>query len=84
MARQIKDSGFPWIGEIPVTWGMPKVKYIFEIGRGRVIAKTELVDEGKYPVYSSQTKNNGVLGYINTYDFNKNQLTWTTSAAPIS
>ena len=34
-----------------------------------------------YPVYSSQTKNNGVLGYIDTYDYDRSQLTWTTDGA---
>ena len=80
MARKMKDSGIEWIGNIPISWEIPKVKYLFDIGRGRVIAKTELEDEG-YPVYSSQTKNNGVLGYINTYDFDRSQLTWTTDGA---
>src|SRR6056297_3027929 len=81
MAREMKDSGIEWIGEIPVEWNLPKASYIFDIGRGRVIAKTELEDDATYPVYSSQTKNNGILGYIKTYDFKHDQLTWTTDGA---
>lgn len=77
MARKMKDSGIEWIGEIPEGWGLTKVKRIFDIGRGRVISQQELMSVG-YPVYSSQTKNNGCLGYISTYDFDKSQLTWTT------
>ncbi|MBN8574812.1 MAG: restriction endonuclease subunit S, partial [Candidatus Kapabacteria bacterium] len=50
----------------------------FYIGRGRVIGQELLVEEGKYPVYSSQTENNGCLGFIDTYDFDKDLLTWTT------
>ena len=80
MARQMKDSGIEWIGEIPCTWKLPKVKQLFDIGRGRVISQLELEPEG-YPVYSSQTKNNGCLGYISTYDFDRSQLTWTTDGA---
>lgn len=38
-------------------------------------------NQGKYPVYSSQTINNGELGRINTYDFNGTYLTWTTDGA---
>ncbi|EEU9482373.1 restriction endonuclease subunit S [Escherichia coli] len=34
-----------------------------------------------YPVYSSQTHNDGCLGYINSYDFNCEQITWTTDGA---
>lgn len=76
-----KDSGIPWIGEIPEGWKITQVKQIFNIGRGRVISQLELDDEGSYPVYSSQTQNNGCLGYIKTYDFDVSQLTWTTDGA---
>lgn len=75
---KLKDSGINWIGEIPEHWEVKRIKDIFSISRGRAIGKTELKDKGLYPVYSSQTKNKGVLGYINTYDFNANLLTWTT------
>jgi len=74
-----KDSGIEWIGYIKKDWNITKVKKLFILSRGRVIAKTELKDEGKYPVYSSQTKKNGVMGYIDTYDYkNQKLITWTT------
>ena len=76
----MKDSGVPWIGNIPVDWQLVSVKRLFSIGRGRVIAQTEL-DETGYPVYSSQTKDDGCLGYIDTYDYDYPQLTWTTDGA---
>lgn len=38
-------------------------------------------NKGDYPVYSSQTENNGELGRISTYDFNGEYLTWTTDGA---
>lgn len=79
--RDMKESGIEWIGMIPKDWGIRKVKDIFKIGRGRVISKLELVNDGIYPVFSSQTLNNGCLGYINTYDFDCKQLTWTTDGA---
>lgn len=79
--RNMKDSGIEWIGEIPEDWNIVKVKQIFNIGRGRVISKFELDDNGEYPVYSSQTKNNGCLGYIKSFDYDTDQLTWTTDGA---
>lgn len=79
--RLMKNSGIEWIGEIPSDWKLPKVKKLFKIGRGRVIAVTEMNPDGKYPVFSSQTKNDGCLGYIDTYDFDQDQLTWTTDGA---
>ena len=36
---------------------------------------------GDYPVYSSQTENDGVLGKINTYKYDGECLTWTTDGA---
>ena len=76
-----KDSGVEWLGEIPSEWEVKRIKHLFSIGRGRVISQQELDDNGKYPVYSSQTKNNGILGYIKTYDFDCKQITWTTDGA---
>lgn len=50
--------------------------------RGRVMSKDYIRDNvGQYPVYSSQTENNGELGKISTYDFEGEYLTWTTDGA---
>ena len=55
---------------------------ICEISRGRVISKDYIKDnEGPFPVYSSQTENNGELGRIATYDYDGEYLTWTTDGA---
>ena len=59
-----------------------KMRDITKLSRGRVISKDYLQNNvGIYPVYSSQTVNNGELGQINTYDYNGNYLTWTTDGA---
>lgn len=76
-----KDSGIEWIGEIPSHWDVTRIKYKFQIGRGRVISNEDLVEDGIYPVYSSQTLNNGCLGFIDTYDFDDKLITWTTDGA---
>lgn len=58
------------------------IEDLFELGRGRVIAKNEIeTNPGNFPVYSSQTSNNGIFGSINTYDFEGEYLTWTTDGA---
>ena len=36
---------------------------------------------GQYPVYSSQTTNEGVFGFIDTYDYDFESITWTTDGA---
>ena len=52
---------------------------ICEDGRGRVISNDYIVaNHGEYPVYSSQTTSEGIFGYINTYDFEGEYITWTT------
>lgn len=55
---------------------------ICKVTRGRVISKQELKEnEGEYPVYSSQTLNNGIFGKINTFDFDGEYVQWTTDGA---
>ena len=63
-------------------WPMVAIEDICDLGRGRVISK-EYIEKhkGKYPVYSSQTTNNGIFGYIDTYDFDGEYVTWTTDGA---
>lgn len=47
--------------------------------RGRVMSKEYLADNaGDYPVYSSQTANNGEIGRIDTFDFDGEFISWTT------
>ena len=59
-----------------------KLDSIAEITRGRVISKDYIRDNsGTYPVFSSQTENGGTLGYISTYDYEGEFLTWTTDGA---
>ena len=57
-----------------------KVSEIGLVGRGRVISHKEISRsiEGLFPVYSSQTSNNGIMGYLDTYDFDGEYITWTT------
>ena len=59
-----------------------KIGEICEITRGVVISKDDIRNNiGEYPVYSSQTENNGELGRISTYAYNGEYLTWTTDGA---
>lgn len=77
-----KKSGVKWLGDLPEHWALTKVGRSMYLGRGRVISNIEIGDNpGEYPVYSSQTSDNGVMGYIATYDFEGNYATWTTDGA---
>ena len=59
-----------------------RVDEVCDITRGRVMSKDYIKENaGDYPVYSSQTENDGCLGNIATYDFDGEYLTWTTDGA---
>jgi len=64
-------------------WKEYKIGDIATIGRGRVISQTEINHQRnpKYPVYSSQTTNEGIMGYVDDYDFDGEYITWTTDGA---
>ncbi|WEK82979.1 MAG: restriction endonuclease subunit S [Mycoplasma sp.] len=56
-----------------------KIKDICEIKRGSGNTKKYIENNpGPYPVYSSQTSNNGCIGHINTYSFDGEYVSWTT------
>lgn len=65
-------------------WQLCKVGEIFNVTRGNVLSANHvslLQNEKKpYPVYSSQTKNNGLMGYYDDYLFDT-AITWTTDGA---
>ena len=57
---------------------------MFKITRGYVLSTT-MTEENKsyekpYPVYSSQTKDNGLMGYYKDYLY-EDAITWTTDGA---
>ena len=73
--RLLDDNGVKFGDE----WEEFSISDLCKIGRGRVISKTEIEENfGSYPVYSSQTLSNGIMGYLNSYDFDGEYVTWTT------
>lgn len=49
MAREMKDSGIPWIGEIPAGWSIVKIKAgVYKVGSGKTPSggATSYADEG--------------------------------------
>lgn len=65
-------------------WEEKKIGDVFHVTRGYVLpvkdTKEIADDEYKYPVYSSQTKNNGLMGFYNQKLY-ENAITWTTDGA---
>ena len=65
-------------------WEQRKVSETYKITRGYVLAapltKPSIEGKYKYPVYSSQTLNDGLMGYYKDFLFNS-AITWTTDGA---
>ena len=47
------------------------------LNRGNIIPKHAKSDLYQYPVYSSSTQNNGLMGYNDSYMFDKELITWS-------
>lgn len=75
---EIRFSGFT------NDWEQRKVSDMFKVTRGYVLATTltnnKKSDEMPYPVYSSQTKDFGLMGYYWDYLY-EDAITWTTDGA---
>lgn len=67
-----------------LSWEQRKVSELFRVTRGYVLAATQTettkTDEKPYPVYSSQTKDKGLMGYYKDYLY-EDAITWTTDGA---
>lgn len=50
---------------------------VVRLNRGNIIPKHQKDNIYKYPVYSSSTQNNGLMGYNDTYMFDKELITWS-------
>ena len=65
-------------------WEEKTVEEMFTVTRGKVLAMPETkslpTSEFRYPVYSSQTKENGLAGYYDKFLFS-DAITWTTDGA---
>lgn len=64
----MKDSGIPWIGQIPAHWDVKRVKYALKICNNlrKPINKSERHEmKGDYPYWGPT----GVLDFINEYQF---------------
>lgn len=79
---KMKQTWIPWIWEIPENWDIVKVWTLCNIWRWRVINAQEMADNHwDYPVYSSQTSNDWIMWYLNSYEFEWEYATWTTDWA---
>ena len=57
-----------------------KVSELFNIEKGKAIYTNKFIldNKGIFPLYSSQTINDGIIGKINKFDYDDQAITWTT------
>lgn len=79
--ENVPEIRFP---EFTGDWDQCQISEMFKITRGYVLPVTETSKETSiempYPVYSSQTKDNGLMGYYGNYLY-EDAITWTTDGA---
>lgn len=66
----MRDSGIPWIGEVPEGWEFSKIKYHCTMKSGDNITALDISDNGEYPVYGG----NGLRGFYKIYNKNGNHI----------
>ncbi|MFG6350210.1 MAG: restriction endonuclease subunit S [Oscillospiraceae bacterium] len=49
--RKMKDSGIPWIGEIPADWMLSKVSRFYKIQLGKMLQPTKKADDDTFEQY---------------------------------
>ena len=81
MARNMKDSGIEWIGEIPEGWEVATIGHLFSVTAGGD-AKPHLYSfvqdtEHPYPVYTNSSNPNQIYAYTSAPIFNENTITVT-------
>lgn len=70
------------IQNCPVEWKELGDKNVAYLSRGKVMSKQFLEEnKGNFPVYSSQTANNGEIGRISSFEYDGEYITWTTDGA---
>jgi len=70
MAREMKDSGIPWIGEIPFDWNIVPLKRLCSMQAGKNLISEQIKPSGQYPVYGG----NGVRGYFDEFNIDGEYL----------
>ena len=79
----MKESGIEWMGDIPAHWEIRPLKHLFRFEKGknaqRLTSKYIQDHPGRYPVYSGQTDNNGIMGLIDTFDYAVDEVLFSTT-----
>lgn len=79
----MKDSGIEWIGQMPAHWDIYPLKsfFAFEKGKNAQLLTSEYIQDhpGDYPVYSGQTENDGIMGFIDSFVYDVPAVLFVTT-----
>lgn len=80
---EMKYSGLAWEKFVPIEWNKCRLKDYFEFEKGKnaqIYTKDYIgLHKGSFPVYSGQTENDGVMGEIDTYDYELDECLFSTT-----
>lgn len=79
MPREMKDSGIEWIGTIPTSWSISKLKYVVDCKDSRRIpVDRNQREDGPYPYWGAGS----ITDYINDYIFDEDLVLLGEDGAP--
>jgi type I restriction enzyme S subunit len=58
-----KESGVPWLGQVPEHWDVLRLKYVARLRSGESITSERIEETGDYPVYGG----NGIRGFTSSF-----------------
>ena len=61
---EMKESGVPWIGKMPINWTISALKNLCTMQAGKNLTSEQISTSGQYPVYGG----NGQRGYYSAYN----------------
>lgn len=77
--ERYKDSGIPWLGEVPAHWNIVGISKLFMLKAGGDLQpdffSREKDDEHCYPIYTNANDEHAVYGYTSKKRFNADSIT---------
>lgn len=77
--ERYKESGIPWLGEVPAHWSIVGISKLFMLKAGGDLQpdffSREKDDEHCYPIYTNANDEHAVYGYTSKKRFNADSIT---------
>lgn len=81
--RSLRETGLNWLPRAPESWRVLPLKAVVAFEKGKraqeLTAEYCSVHPGEYPVYSGQTADDGVMGRIDSFEYDLDAAILTTT-----